>query len=83
MQRDKEWQDIFDVVVTHTREVVPHLESHAFTPEDSLQALGANSMDRADIVMNVMESLSMPVARAALVGPKNIGELVDLIHASR
>jgi polyketide biosynthesis acyl carrier protein len=83
MQRSSDWNDIFNVVVTHTREVVPHLGTHDFTPEDSLHELGANSMDRADIVMNVMETLSMSVARSALVGPTNIGELVDLIHARR
>lgn len=83
MQRDSDWHDIFEVVVAHARDILPELETHHFVPEDSLQELGANSMDRADIVMSVMESLSMRGARAALVGPRNIGELVDLIHASR
>ena len=83
MQRDSDWQNIFAIVVAHARDVVPELEEHDFVPEDSLQELGANSMDRAEIVMSVMESLSMRGARAAMIGPRNIGELVDLIHASR
>jgi polyketide biosynthesis acyl carrier protein len=83
MDQSSQWRDIFDVVVAHAREVVPSMESHAFIPEDSLRELGANSMDRAEIVMSVMETLSLSIPRIELFGPRNIGELVDLIHAKR
>ena len=45
-----------------------------------LQELGANSMDRAEIVMLVLESMDLAIARSELFGPQNIGELADLLH---
>jgi polyketide biosynthesis acyl carrier protein len=41
---------IFEIIVRHTREVVPKLEAHRFQLTDSLRELGANSVDRADII---------------------------------
>ena len=42
---------IYEIIVGHTREVVPSLDSHPFQQTDSLKSLGANSIDRADIIM--------------------------------
>ena len=72
--------DIFELIVRHSREVVPELEEHQFKPGDRLSDLGANSMDRADIVTMTMEGLSLNIPRIELFGATNIGELVDLIH---
>jgi polyketide biosynthesis acyl carrier protein len=74
-------QDIFDLVVHHTREVLPDLENHAISPRDRLQDLGAHSMDRAEIINLVLESLRLRVPRIELFGPSNIEELVELLHA--
>lgn len=73
-------QEIYELIVRCAREVILDLEAHAFTPQDSLAALGANSMDRAEIVMMVMEALTLNIPRAELFGPTNIGELADLLH---
>ena len=72
--------EIFELIVRHSREVVPELEEHQFKPGDRLSDLGANSMDRADIVTMTMEALSLNVPRIELFGATNIGELADLIH---
>ena len=74
-------EQVFETIVQHTREVVPELEGHAFQDSDSLRELGANSIDRAEIPMLVLESLSLSIPRVELFGPNNIGELADLIHA--
>jgi polyketide biosynthesis acyl carrier protein len=75
MSRD----DILAVIAQHAREVVPGLETHAFQGQDSLADLGANSVDRAEILMLVQESLGLSLPRVALFGPRNIGELADLL----
>jgi polyketide biosynthesis acyl carrier protein len=72
---------IFDLIARSAREVLPDLETHAFTRGDSLAELGANSMDRAEITMLVMEQLALKIPRTELFGPNNIGELADLLHA--
>jgi len=73
-------EDIFALVVTHSREVVPELEAHEFKRTDQLSELGANSVDRAEIIMMTMESISLRIPLLELSGTGNIGELADLIH---
>jgi polyketide biosynthesis acyl carrier protein len=71
---------VFELIVEHIREVIPELESHRFEPADSLRDLGANSIDRAEIIMMTLESLSLRIQLVELADAKNIGELADLIH---
>ncbi|MEV5432447.1 acyl carrier protein [Streptomyces sp. NPDC052701] len=71
---------VFDLIVEHTREVIPELEEHRFAPTDSLRDLGANSIDRAEIIVMTLESLSASIPLVELADAKNIGELADLIH---
>jgi polyketide biosynthesis acyl carrier protein len=71
---------IFEIIVGHAREVVPRLESHQFQPSDSLKALGANSIDRADIIMMTLESLSLNIPLVELAKADNIGILAGIIH---
>jgi polyketide biosynthesis acyl carrier protein len=66
--------------VSHARAVIPALEAHSFQRTDRLQDLGANSVDRAEILMLVLESLGLQIPRVELFGPRNIGELADLLH---
>ena len=72
--------DIYAIVVRHSREVLPELETYAFRADDSLLDLGANSLDRAEIVNLVLESLRLRIPRVELFGPRTIGELADLLH---
>jgi polyketide biosynthesis acyl carrier protein len=72
-------QRVFEVIVQHTREVVPELDDHAFQPSDSLRELGANSIDRAEILMMTLESLSVSIPLVELADAKDIGELAELI----
>lgn len=73
--------EVFDIVVRHIREALPHLQAHAFSPTDSLRALGANSLDRADIIMMTLESLALNIPLIELAKAGNIGELAGIIHA--
>lgn len=72
-------EQLFQLVVGHVKEVIPELNSHPFQYDDRLQDLGANSMDRAEIIMLTLDSLSLKIPRIELFGPKNLGELVDLL----
>ncbi|AJW94424.1 acyl carrier protein [Burkholderia gladioli] len=72
---------IFDVLVGHTREILPELGDRQIRSEDRLADLGANSVDRAEIVMLTLESLSLRLPLVETSGPNNLGELADLLHA--
>lgn len=74
-------EQIFYLIVEHSREVVPELRQHHFKQSDSLRELGANSIDRADIIMMVMESVSLSIPRVELFGANNIGELAQIVHS--
>lgn len=73
-------EQIFDLIVSQAREVAPELQEHIFQDRDQLHELGINSVDRAEILMLVIETLSLSIPRVELFGPKSIGELADLVH---
>ena len=74
-------QKIVDLIVAHLCEVIPDLQGRSFTPSDSLRELGANSLDRSEILMMTLESLSLKIPLIELAGASNIGELASIIHA--
>jgi polyketide biosynthesis acyl carrier protein len=74
-------QEILDTLYRHAREVLPALADHPFKQGDSLKALGANSVDRADIIMMTLESLSLEISMVDLARAENIDALADIIHA--
>jgi polyketide biosynthesis acyl carrier protein len=74
-------QDILELIKCHTCEVIPELGGHSFQPGDRLKDLGANSVDRADIIMMTMESLSLNIPRVEVFGAETIGDLADVLYA--
>lgn len=74
-------QDIFDIIVGHTREILPGLDGHPFQFSDSLRSLGANSIDRSEILMMTLETLSLKIPMVDLAKAENMGELASLMHA--
>ncbi|MFF0836628.1 MULTISPECIES: acyl carrier protein [unclassified Streptomyces] len=72
-------EEILPLITEAIVEVLPELEDHGFTESDSLDALGANSMDRAEIVMLVLERLDLEIPLIDTFGPQNLGELAQLL----
>ncbi|MFK4467829.1 acyl carrier protein [Bacillus sp. RC252] len=73
-------QEIFELIVRIICEVIPELEGHQFNPEDKLVNLGADSVERAEIITNIMEELLLLFPRVELHGVKNIGELAEVMY---
>lgn len=73
-------QEIFKVITAHTREVLPSLLEHNFQFSDSLKNLGANSIDRSEIVMMTLESLSLRIPLIEIASAENIGELAEILY---
>lgn len=73
--------EIFNLITGHVVEILPELEEHKFEYSDQLKMLGANSLDRAEIVMMTLESLELEIPRVELFGATNIGELTELLYA--
>ncbi|MCB1601554.1 MAG: acyl carrier protein [Lysobacterales bacterium] len=63
------------------RQVLPELGGHDFADGDSFSDLGANSVDRSEIVMMTMETLGVQIPFAEFSGARNIGQLVSIISS--
>lgn len=74
-------EEIFNLIVNHAREVVPSLASHEVRFTDSLRELGANSIDRSEIIMLTLEALSLRVPLVQFARAENMGELASIMHA--
>jgi polyketide biosynthesis acyl carrier protein len=73
-------QQIVELIVRHAREVIPELAVTEVRTEDSLRELGANSIDRSEILMMTLASLSARISLVDLARAENIDELAGIIH---
>lgn len=73
-------EEIFQLITKLIIEVIPELEDHDFGYEESLTDLGANSIDRVEIVLLTKEALSIDVPQTQLAKVRNIGELAHLFY---
>jgi polyketide biosynthesis acyl carrier protein len=73
-------QKIFDILVRHMREIVPDIGHREISFSDSLRALGANSIDRSEIIMATREELSLEMPLAAFARAESLGELAGIMQ---
>jgi polyketide biosynthesis acyl carrier protein len=71
------WDEVLEVVRKNIYEVVPESDGRAIDLDDLLADLGANSVDRAEILTLSMEALSIAVPRSQMAGSSSVRELVD------
>ena len=72
--------EIFAVIRKNLCEILPELNSVAIDPRQSMKELGANSLDRADVVLQSMEELGVSFPLNELAGVENLQGLVDFLH---
>jgi polyketide biosynthesis acyl carrier protein len=72
--------DVLTLLGSCIRQVIPELSTHTFRCCERLEDLGANSLDRAEILTLCLEALQLDIPRRELVGPLNIGELAKVLH---
>ena len=72
-------QVIVDIIAGHAREVLPDLGTRPLGAIDSLRELGANSIDRAEILMLTTATLGLRIPLIELSQPRNLGELAALL----
>lgn len=77
MDRDS----IMAIIIGQVREVVPDLGPQPIASNDAMADLGINSIERSEIVMNTLEAIGLDLPMVQTHGPRNLGELADLLHA--
>jgi polyketide biosynthesis acyl carrier protein len=73
--------NIFQILVRHASNVLTDVDANLITRESSLVELGANSMERSEILLNAIEEMGISIPVVSLFGPKNLGELSDKIES--
>ena len=72
-------EDVFQVVKKNIFEVLPFLSGKDIRIENNLKDLGANSIDRVEIVTLSMEDLKVKIPPTEFGDVKNLETLVDLL----
>lgn len=72
---------IFSIIKQNLTEILPDLNADEITPAQSMKELGANSVDRMDVVIQTKEALGLKFPLSALGGIENLQGLVDFFHA--
>ncbi|WP_089156254.1 phosphopantetheine-binding protein [Micromonospora sp. NBS 11-29] len=67
--------EIFAVIRRNLIEVVPELAGSPITPEQSMRDLGANSIDRLDVVIAAQDDLGIKVPASELAKADSLGAL--------
>jgi len=70
---------IFNILCEHISDVLVLEDDQVITQTDSMAALGANSIDRSEIIMMTLETLELNIPLVDTFGPKNLGELAQLL----
>lgn len=74
-------ESILAIIIGQAREVVPELGAQPISGDDAMADLGVNSIERSEIVMNTLEAIGLDLPMVQTHGPRNLGELADLLHA--
>jgi polyketide biosynthesis acyl carrier protein len=72
-------QKIFETVKTAILEVLPDLDPGLISIEKQLKDLGANSIDRMEVVTYSMEALGLKLPLMTFAQVSNIESLVDVL----
>ncbi len=72
--------EIFELLKRHLLEIVPEIRPDQVQPAVSMKDLGANSIDRVDVVLQTMESLKLKFPLHELGTTTNMQAVVDHLH---
>ncbi len=73
--------EIFSIIRSRLQDILPDIDPDQIMPEESMRDLGADSVERADVIIETMEELELKIPLNELGGLKNLQELVDFLHA--
>lgn len=76
-------EEVFEEIKRNIFDILPELEGEEIKLSDSLRELGANSIDRADIIMSTLERFELKISMVSFGECSNIGDIVDVIASSK
>lgn len=70
---------ILELIKENLIEIIPELKGTEISYDETLVDLGANSIDRGELITLTLERLDLEISRIEFVSAQTIGELADLI----
>jgi acyl carrier protein len=78
-----EKQAIYNLLIKNLQETVPAVKGKKIEMNQSMLEIGANSLDVVEVVSQTMRELKVKIPRDKLGELKNVGQLVDALHAAQ
>ena len=72
--------EIFEIIKKNTVNIVVGVKPEIITIEKKLKDVGADSIDRADILAKTIEDLGIKIPLVELGKAKVIKDIVDILH---
>ncbi|WP_424216136.1 phosphopantetheine-binding protein (plasmid) [Streptomyces sp. BI20] len=73
-------EDVYATLHRHTREVLHHLPPDRITPDSRLADLGADSLDRMDILVGTVEELGLSLDPTTMAAAPDLAHLARALH---
>jgi polyketide biosynthesis acyl carrier protein len=70
---------IIHLIKRNLVEIIPELAGEEIAVDETLVDLGANSVDRGELITLTLERLNLDISRIEFVSAQTINELADLI----
>lgn len=71
--------EIVHLIKENLVEIIPELAGEEISVDETLVDLGANSVDRGELITLTLERLNLDISRIEFVSAQTINELADLI----
>lgn len=72
-------EELLELMKDAINYIVPEISTDNLNFNDSLKELGANSIDRAEIIIMLMEDANVKLPMVSFGDAKNIGEIIDIV----
>ena len=72
----------FDTLACSIREILPDLPADRITPDASLKALGANSIERAEIILETLSTLGLKIPMTKFAEARNLADIAAILRAA-
>lgn len=73
-------EEIFELLKSNLLEIVPEIHPDQVQPMVSMKDLGANSIDRVDVILQTMEALNLKFPLHELGALTSMQALVENLH---
>lgn len=74
---------IFEILKRSIKEIMVDIDVDSLKMEDSIKALGANSIDRMEIIVMAMEEMGVKIPMLEFARAKNIGEIIGVLAVGK